>query len=209
MMAAMGATGVKLFKLGYQFYHPRSGSYQNAFDQLQRRLFGWQRLAEKHGVAVCYHTHCGMDGFALGHHMGCNAAALAHLLQDIDPRLMGAYLDPGNMSLSGESFAFGAHIARNWLMAVGLQDVYVTREANADEGGYRRHWVSAGQGAVPWSNVFDTLREIEFQGLLPIHAEYEHVEIQDIESSLKQEVDYFRRKIQCQQQPMNKTEKPA
>jgi len=189
LMAAMTESGIRLLKIGYARCRPQAGDdYWQKVNEFRRALEGWAKLAEKHGVKVCYHTHSGPD------FLGGNCAALMHLLQGFDPRHLGAYIDPGHLTVDGEPFALGLAMVREYLSIVALKDVLPTPQRSGDEGVDARRWVTAGSGIVAWSEVFAELVRIGYDGPLSVHAEYEHEGPEDLRAKLKPEVEYFRKK---------------
>jgi sugar phosphate isomerase/epimerase len=192
ILSGMAQSGVRLYKLGYYYYRPGvDGAYWDFVDRVRRGLEGWSKLGERFGVKVCYHTHCDIPGLALGQYMGTNCAALMHLLKDMDPARVGAYIGTGNLVVSGEPFEYGIEMVGKYLSIVELQDVYLERIDNGDQGMHRRHWTTAGQGAGAWSTIFDTLVRRHFDGPLTMHAEFEVPAGETFENVLTREMAYF------------------
>jgi len=167
ILAAMDKADVRLIKLGYFSFDPRTMDYWAEVDRIRSLFEGWEKLGREYNVKVCYHTH--------SHHcMGLNCGMLAHLIQGFDPQYIGAYIDPGHMNAEGEEFAVGAAIIRRYLSIIGLKDSLPRRE-ETDSGHGRKimRWVQAGQGTVDWTSVFDELGRIEFTGPLSVHCEFD------------------------------------
>jgi len=195
ILAGMAAAGVKLYKLGYMFYRPRhDGDHEAMIGRFRDEIGAWARLAERYGVKVCYHTHCDVPGLSLGYHVGTSCAELHRLIHDQDPAVVGAYIGTGNLLVSGEAFEYGLAMLDRHLAAVELQDVHLERVPVGDEGEHRRHWTVAGEGAVPWAHVFDSLTARRFQGPLTMHAEFEVPPGESFERLLTREAGYFKRK---------------
>ena len=154
-------------------------------DRIQKAFKGWQKLAEKYNVRICYHTHSNRC-------MGLNASMMAYLLRDFDPQYFGAYLDPGHMVVEGEEFALGLAIMREYLQIVGLKDVLKTRMEKGGHGAVQVSWVEAGQGMVDWTTVFSDLKRIGFDGPMSVHCEFEDPEGGPI-AGAKREVTFFRK----------------
>ena len=83
----MDAADVRLLKLGYFAFDPVRANYWEAVERTRAALAGWNELAGRYRVMVCYHTHSRGN-------LGLNAGMLAHLLRGFDPARIGAYLDP-------------------------------------------------------------------------------------------------------------------
>ncbi|MCC6424371.1 MAG: sugar phosphate isomerase/epimerase [Phycisphaerales bacterium] len=192
ILSGMAQADVGLYKLGYYYYRPGvDGDYWAFVDRVRRGLKDWSKLAERFGVKVCYHTHCDIPGLALGQYMGTNCAALMHLLKDLDPARVGAYVGTGNLVVSGEPFDYGIEMVGKYLSIVELQDVYLERIADGDQGMHRRHWTTAGRGAGAWTKVFETLVRHGFHGPLTMHAEFEVPAGESFEKLLERDMAYF------------------
>jgi sugar phosphate isomerase/epimerase len=124
--------------------------------------------------------------------MGASGAAMAHLLEGLDPRYMGAYLDAGHLARTGESFPTAAGMVRPYLSIVGLKDTSVVRIERKGHGAASWNWVPAGQGVVDWTAVFTTLREAAFDGPLTVHCEFRVPEDQFMRS-VRNEIAFFRK----------------
>ena len=166
LLAAMEQADVRLLKLGYFRFDPHRQDYWYEVAQIRKALEGWQQLAERHNVRICYHTHSHRC-------MGLNCAALAHLIIGLDPARVGAYIDPGHMLVEGEEFPVGASMVKQYLAAVALKDVLLRRQDNHGHGRLSVKWVTAGQGMVDWSAVFSELRRLRFHGPLSVHCEFD------------------------------------
>jgi len=188
ILAAMDKASVRLLKLGYFRFDPRTQDYWSEVDKARKALTGWQGLAREYGVKVCYHTH---SGFYLGN----NCAALMLLLQGLDPQYIGAYIDPGHLSLEGAPFSMGVSMVRDYLSIVALKDPLREREAHGDEGSMTHEILQAGEGMVAWSEVFAELVRIGYDGPLSVHAEFKSPDRVAHLAAARREVAYFRRKL--------------
>jgi sugar phosphate isomerase/epimerase len=166
ILAALADSGVPLLKLGYFKYDPATQDFWERASEVRRAFEGWERLAEKHGVKVCYHTHSNRC-------MASNASMLMHLIEGYDPSRIGAFLDTGHMIAEGEEFPVAARILGRYLSIVSLKDFLLVREPLNNHGSIRRHVVEAGNGMVDWTAVFRTLQVLEFDGPLTVHCEFE------------------------------------
>jgi sugar phosphate isomerase/epimerase len=94
--------------------------------------------------------------------------------------------------VEGEEFALGARMVRSHLKCVALKDVLVTRDECDGHGKEKRSWLESGQGMVDWTSVFTTLREIDFDGPVSVHCEFE-CEEDERDEAIKREVGFFRK----------------
>jgi len=209
VLAAMDKADVRLIKLGYFTFDPLKDDYWSKVDEIRAALEGWEKLARRYNVKICYHTH---SGFC----MGLNCAALMHLIKGFDPDYIGAYIDPGHMAIDGEPFAFGVAMVKDYLSIVSLKDAFLSRVdskdeegveavfaensalnnvvADTDEGGIKAEFRPAGMGMVAWSKVFAELRRIGFDGPMSVQPEFQLSDGAARLAELRREVAYFRRK---------------
>lgn len=185
LLAAMDAADVRLLKLGYFKFDPKTMDYWQQVDAARRAFNAWQELARSHNVKICYHTHS-------GYCLGLNAAGLMHLLREFDPACLGAYLDPGHFAVNGEPFDFGLAMTADYLSVLSLKDVRIDRLEKNGHGAAKARWVPAGQGLVDWSAVFSELKRVGFDGPLSVHCEYE-VPAHQWFSTFEQEMAFFHR----------------
>lgn len=185
ILAAMDAADVRLLKLGYFKFDPRSQDYWAEVERIKEAFSGWSKLAEKYNVKVCYHTHsrgC----------MGLNAGMMAHLVRDFDPRYIGVYLDPCHLVIEGEEFATATAIIGQHLSILGMKDALLVRGTQNDHGNKQIQWVEAGHGMVDWTEVFAELSRLQFDGPLSMHCEFE-IPDDGYLAALKREVGFFQK----------------
>ena len=185
ILGAMGEAGVELVKLGYFKFDPGEMDYWEEVDECRKALDGWSKLAEKHQVKVCYHTHSNRC-------MGLNAGMLAHMIRGFDPKYIGAYLDTGHLVAEGEEWAVAVAIVREYLSVVSLKDFLLHRVAKEGHGSMNREVVEAGQGMVDWTAVFEELKRIGYDGPASIHCEFHLEPADDFLGAVRREVAFFR-----------------
>ena len=114
LFEAAAAAGVPRIKMGYFKFTP-GDSFEELWSLARRRLDGFERLSRRTGVQTMYHTHSGQC-------LGSNCAGMRHLLQDYDPRQVGAYVDLGHLAINGEDVQIGLAMLRDRLSAIGGKD---------------------------------------------------------------------------------------
>ena len=184
ILSAMDKAGIRLLKLGYFLFDPEKQDYWPEVDRIRKAFEGWQKLAQRYNVKVCYHTHCNRC-------MGLNCAALMHLLKGFNPQYLGAYIDPAHLVIEGEEFAFGLSMVKDYLSIVALKDVLLVREETANHGKKVLKWVTAGNGMVDWTVVFSELKRAGYNGPLSIHCEFEGPETEFM-GAVRREAAFFK-----------------
>ena len=185
ILKAMAKAGIHLLKLGYFHYDPRQDDYMAETERIRAAFARWERLARRHGVRICYHTHSNQC-------MGLNGAGLAHLLSGFDPALIGAYLDPAHLAVEGEDFATAVGMVRPWLSLVAVKDVLLTRVEKNGHGAVQRDWVVAGAGVVDWTGVFECLQRENYAGPISVHCEFQ-IPADQFLAAAQREIAFFRR----------------
>jgi len=184
ILAAMDKADIRLIKLGYFNFDPLAQDYWSEVDRIRRIFEQWEKLSRAYNVKICYHTHSNRC-------MGLNCASLAHLVQDFDPRYIGAYIDPGHMVVEGEEFSVGVAMVRKHLSMIAVKDAVLIRGEKDGHGSKVAHFVPAGEGMVDWTGVFAELVRIGFEGPLSIHCEFE-VSKDEFPGAFEREVRFFK-----------------
>lgn len=165
VLAAMALSGVSLYKMSYFPFDPLVHNYRQEIDRARRLLTGWEKLAGRHGVTVCYHTHA-------GHYLGCSAASLRSLIEGFDPQCIGAYLDAGHLTVAGEPFPVACGMVDGYLKAVAIKArVKVWEKIGGINTVQFRH-VPLGEGFLDLDVIFSHLLRIGFPGPVSLHVEY-------------------------------------
>ncbi len=184
ILSAMDKADIRLIKLGYFRFDPMTQDFWEGVDDIRGALEGWQKLAQTYNVKVCYHTHS-------IRHYASNASMLAHLIRGFDTTYIGAFLDTGHMVIEGEEFCVAAAILKDSLSIVAGKDILLEREVKNGHGSMRHHVIEAGQGMVDWTDVFETLKRLEYRGPITIHCEFE-VPQDGLMAGIRRETAFFR-----------------
>jgi len=184
LMAAMNECGVRLLKIGY-FRHEHGADYWRSVDEARAALERWATVAERHGVVVCCHTHSGP-------YVGLNASSLMHLIRGLDPGRIGAYLDTGHLTVSGEDFPMACAIVGEHLKVVGLKDMARVKENVEGTVAFGRKVFRPGRGATDLLGVLRHLASTGFRGPLTIHMEWSRDEAELLAGSAADAATYRR-----------------
>ena len=185
ILSAMDKAGVRFLKLGYYGFNPLKQDYWQEVSRIRRLWEGWQDLARRYSVRVCYHTHS-------DHCMGMDGGMLAHLLQGFDPQYIGAYLDPAHILVEGEEFPVALSIVKDYLSLVALKDVIMNRVEVNGHGKRSVNWLAAGKGMVDWTSVFTELVRVKYDGPMSVHCEFVAPNDPQFMASIRQEIAFFR-----------------
>lgn len=165
-----GEAGVANIKIGYFQFQPGS-DFGQAWDSARRAMSGFEALARRTGVRALYHTHSGLV-------LGSNCAGLRHLLEGLDPALVGAYPDLGHLAINGEQAAMALAMVEPYIGALAAKDARHIPATSGDGGsadaraGFVDGFVMLGEGAAEVEEAIEFLKERRFAGPLSVHTEY-------------------------------------
>jgi sugar phosphate isomerase/epimerase len=164
-----GEAGVEFIKLGYWRYEG-FGHLAQQINEVRGWLDGIEALARRHGVTAAIHTHSGPYVTAQG-------PVVARLLEGRDPAHVAAYVDPRHLFAEGglAGWKMSLDLLAPWIRLVAIKDmIWVPRP---DRALGKMRWVTLNAplnvGVVAWPEVFDCLRQMGFDGLVSLHAEYQ------------------------------------
>src|SRR4051812_21635760 len=193
-LEAAAKLGVREIKLGYWNY-TTFGTFRSSMDRIARDLDGIERFAEQTGVRANLHTHS-------GDHMTAQAPVVWHLIKDRNPRAIGAYVDPGHMTIEGgrDGWRQGLDLLGPRIALVAVKDL--RWEQTDDPALGKPRWISKivplRQGIVPWPQVFACLRVVGFDGWVSMHSEYQgwhswqNLTVDEVLAQTKDDLEYLR-----------------
>ena len=168
VFATAQACGIDRLKLGYWKYEG-FGNLLKQIDEIRATLDGLVKLSEKYGVTPCIHTHS-------GDFMSANAAVVYMMLQGRDPSLVGAYVDPGHMTVEGgrSCWKMGIDILSAYIKIMAVKDFAWSCQPQSvfDKKAWKYDLVPLDRGIVRWPEVIGLLRQIDFDGVITLHSEY-------------------------------------
>jgi sugar phosphate isomerase/epimerase len=179
LFEACAKAEVPAVKIGY---FPYKAPFDDVLKEARTRMAGFARLAEKTRVKACYHTHS-------GYNIGCNAATLRMLLQDLDPHHVGAFFDTGHTAVNGGPARMELDLVRPWLSLVAIKDMVWEKQ----KGGWKYRVAPAGEGIVNWGDVAAGLKECKFNGTVSVHGEYETADLDERRKLARQELDLLKK----------------
>jgi sugar phosphate isomerase/epimerase len=160
--------GISEIKLGYVRYG-EFGTLQRTLDKAAHDLDGVENLARANGVRANLHIHSGP-------YITCNPAFVWWLIKDRDPAAIGAYIDPGHMTVEGgvDAWRSGIDLLGQRITLVAVKDMAWERVEDSTTATvrWRTRMVPLREGVVRWPEVFQCLRHLGFDGWLSVHSEY-------------------------------------
>ena len=157
--------GVPRIKIGFWRFVP-GDDYWELIKRARQALYLFQKLSEKTGVQTCYQVHSGPN-------LGSNCSGIMHLLQDFDPKFVGAYPDIGHMALDGEDWDMGFSMLGDYLSVIGAKDAYHAPQGQEVLPPYVAKFVKLGSGSVDWTRCVSAVIKTGFEGPVSIHTEYD------------------------------------
>jgi len=184
--------GVKFIKLGYWRYMG-FGTIKKQIEHVRdNNLRGICKLSEEYDVTAGLHIHS-------GNFLTANPVVVYLLLRDYDPRYLCAYIDPGHMAVEGglAGWKMGMDILQEYIKMVAVKDYGWLREKDPKTGEtkWKAHIVPLAEGLVPWEEVFSYLKQINFDGPVSIHSEYEDVDFQELIRRTEADFNYLKEKL--------------
>ena len=124
------------------------------------------RLLDEHHVAIGVQNHC--DRFV------CNGMGLRHLLENWNPRHIGAVWDAAHNALNGEDPEMAIDIVWAHLRMVNLKNAFWRRTTGpeAEHVRWRPYWTGGRHGLASWPRVVAELKRRHYSGVICLCAEY-------------------------------------
>lgn len=169
IMAAAAELGIRELKLGYWPYRP-FGTLAEQLDRARRALDGLEKAARKHNVRLSVHTHSAA-------YLSAEAGNVYLLLRGRDPHHVGAYLDPGHMTLEGfaDGWRQGFDLLQDWISMIAVKSFGLSPERSParNETVWKDRIVPLRDGIVRWREVFACLKQLGWDGIVTFHSEYQ------------------------------------
>ncbi len=192
---AASDAGIRFLKLGYYRYG-KFGELSKQLDEIRGRLEGLAPMARRYGVTACVHIHS-------GDFIPPSGEILYLLLQGFDADEIGAYVDPGHMTIEGgvEAWKMGLDLLAKQIRIVAIKDFgWITQnDPSLGKPAWLSKLVPLSEGVVRWPEVLWCLGEIEFDGYLSVHSEYQGAQsFQDM--TTEEVIDQTRRDLEYLQE---------
>jgi L-ribulose-5-phosphate 3-epimerase len=168
VLSTAARCGISHYKLGYYSY-AGFGTIRQQRQEVRAKLRDMAELNAQLGIVGGYHNHShNFFGAALGD--------IDYALQDADARWMGCYFDVAHASIEGGSSGWlqGLDLLAERIVMLAVKD-YAWTQNKGYAGGRRFHvdWQPLETGNTPWPQALRCLRQVNFQGPVSFHAEYQ------------------------------------
>ncbi len=182
---AASECGVEYLKLGYWHYEG-FGSIARQLKEVRSKLVGIQGLAAENGIIVGIHIHS-------GDFMTATGGMVSRILEGMDTKYLGAYIDPGHMVLEGgrSGWRLGMDLLRDVIKMVAVKDFGWEKDPKVAKRWSLRH-MPLDEGMVPWPEVFGYLKGVSFDGPVSFHSEYEDLSTAGIISQTAKDLAYVK-----------------
>lgn len=158
-------------------YNRGSGeNYWEAEKRARKMLDEAMPFCEKYGYLIGVQNHS-------GEYVPVNAMGMHNLLNQYDPKHVGAIWDPSHNALEGEDPEPALDIVASHLCIVNLKNAFWNRVSGpeAEEARWQIYWTTGRQGRASWPRVAEKLRQMQYRGPVCLSAEY----------SVQKEVDHL------------------
>lgn len=184
---AASGCGVEFLKLGYWPYKG-FGRIAEQIREARERLRGIEKLSTEYGVTAAVHTHSGSF-------LSANPAVVSMLLEGFDPKNICAYIDPGHITAQGgpSAWEIGLDILSRHVKLVALKNFLYFRLASESAGYvWRIQMLPLRDEVVPWTSFFKRLREMDFDGNVSLHSEYDGYMLESLILQTKDDLNYVK-----------------
>jgi sugar phosphate isomerase/epimerase len=164
LYAACAAAGVGMNRV---MFRTNGLTYWQAEAEAKRQLEAALPLCEQYGVQIGVQNHVG--SFVPIHAMG-----LHHLVQEYDPRYVGAIWDAGHNGLAGMEAEAALEVVESHLCVVNLKNAFWQRVngPEAELAEWQVYWTGGRQGRASWPNVVAKIKAMGYTGPICLTAEY-------------------------------------
>lgn len=140
--------------------------YMKSLDKIKKDLYEKLPLCEKYNVVIGVQNHY---GFGVSSTM-----ELHYLLEEFEPKMIGAVWDAAHSALAGEIPSQALDIIWDKLVMVNLKTAYYKRMngPECDQAVFRPYFTTGSYGASSWKDIAGILKERHYDGNICMPAEY-------------------------------------
>jgi L-ribulose-5-phosphate 3-epimerase len=161
ILSTAGKLSIPFFKPGYYKY-----AFADVRGELQKAMNDFRSLAElskQSGVQCGFHNHEG--------YIGAQLWDVAQTIDQLDPKWVGYYFDIRHAVAEGggAGWKIALNLTAPRIKMIAVKDSYWEKTSK----GWRQINCPLGEGMVDWKAYFKSLRQVNFQGPISLHLEYE------------------------------------
>ncbi len=163
ILKTMAGLGIRYYRTGYLDYdHSKSipenlENHKITFEKLEK-------LNREYGVTGNYQNHS-------GRRVGGPVWDLYELLKDRDPEFIGVQYDIRHATVEGGvSWPLGLRLLAPWIRTTDIKDFIWEKN---EKGEWKIKNVPLGEGMVDFKTYFELYKNLEIEGPVSIHYEYD------------------------------------
>lgn len=163
VFAGCAAAGIPMIRI---MVHIGQDGYMETIRHERRRLHELVPLCEKYGVRIGVQQHHGK--FLV------DSMSMRYLLQEFDPKHIGAIWDSAHDALAGQVPEYGLDTVWDRLGMVNFKNAYYVRKNGPEalDVEWKQHFTSGRQGLASWPRAAEYLKSRGYRGVVCLTAEY-------------------------------------
>jgi sugar phosphate isomerase/epimerase len=164
VFAGCAEAGISLIRIMPDITHKEG--YLASEQRVRRQLESLVPLCEKYSVKVGLQQHYG-DNVV-------DSAGMLHLIENFDPKHIGAIWDSAHDALAGQQPEYGLDIVWSHLCMVNFKNAYYKRTngPEAQQAEWKRYFTAGSQGLASWKRAAAYLKQRNYNGVICLTAEY-------------------------------------
>lgn len=142
-----------------------------SMEKVKKQLEGIIPICEKYGIKVAIQNHFG-PGLN-------NSMELKRMIEEYDPRHIGAIWDAAHSALSGEEPEQGLDIVWSHLCMVNLKNAFyrLVSGVDAETAKWGYYFSSGKKGLSSWPRISNYLKNRDYHGVICLTAEFSEAEL--------------------------------
>jgi sugar phosphate isomerase/epimerase len=180
---------IPALKLGYWVLQDPMQLW-TCFETARVKLTGLQSMALDYGVSANIHIHAGP-------YLSANAAVVHMLLEDMDPRAVGAYIDSGHMFIEGgqDGWRQGMVMLAPHTNLVALKGYSWAAVLDTTTGKQtvQRRMLGFEEAQQDWRQIFTLLKNFGYDGTVSLHSEYGDLDRDGLVEQTRRDLTFIKR----------------
>jgi len=162
IFATAGSLSIPFLKPGY--YRYKLVDVRRELEEAGKQFVELAGLAKQSGVRVGYHNHAG--------DLGAPVWDMARIIDRLDSKLVGYYFDICHAVTEGgdAGWKIAFNLAAPRILMIAIKDFIWAKSV---PGGWQQKMCPLGEGMVDFPAYFKLLAQLDYQGPISLHVEYE------------------------------------